>query len=251
MSLEYQIRKLIAVNKQVPTLLERPEKINEDSTEPTRTICGITFPAHYENGILVGTYSVTEVYQDMIPFVYCRPRPDGGCEALFLSDPIDGSMPPQQTITDRDLPLTWQRNHPEFNPDDPKTWDSLFGPGGYVDREVRYANCPRDENYIPIPCHSEEWIRGFCDIVRQLYAARCGFPVAQTGACCSLDGEFGGFRCDLTTSTGCVGNFYSGKSCADIGGNNCGLAPNPIQQNDQTKKQKQAIDMLMSCLKRS
>jgi len=246
------IIKLVAVKQAAPppTRLEKPSTVKEDPTRPMATLCGITYPAEYDNGIAVGHYDVREVYRDIIPWMYCRPLPEGGCEPLYPSEPID-SMPSQQTVTDRDLPLTWQREHPEFNPNDPATWGSVFGPGGFVDRMIRYANCPRDENYQPIPCHSEETIREFIDIVRQFYAVRCGFVASQTGACCSPDGEFGGFRCDSTTSTGCVGNFYPGKSCADINGNNCGLAPNPLQQSNQVKRPKEAIDMVMSSLKRS
>jgi hypothetical protein len=78
-----------------------------------------------------------------------------------------------------------------------------------------------------------------------------GIPLLRTnGACCAPAGEFGGFTCSSTTSNQCNGTFYPGRNCADIGGDNCGLAPNPLQQSDQTKKTKEAMDMVMSLLKR-
>ena len=86
---------------------------------------------------------------------------------------------------------------------------------------------------------------------RKILESGCrGNPGDQTGACCSPDGEFGGFRCSQTYGPQCQGTFHSGKTCADIGGDNCGSAMNPIQQNDQTKKTKEAMDMVMSLLKR-
>jgi len=253
MKLEKQIRKLIAFKKLEPTRLEKPSTVKEDATRPMTTLCGITYPREYSNDTVVGHYSVAEVYRDIIPYMYCRPLPDGGCEPLYLSAPID-SMPSQQTVTDRDQPVSWQRHwgHPEFNPDDPATWGSVFGPGGFVDGMIRYANCQLDENHQPIPCHSEETIREFVDIVRQLYAARCGFVASQTGACCKIAGEFGGFMCVPTTGSECGdGTFYPGKSCEDINGDNCSLARNPIQESDQVKRPKEIMEMVMSSLKRS
>ena len=231
MKLEDQIRRLIALKQTAPpppTLLEKPGSVKEGPARPMTTVCGVTYPAEYDNGVAVGAYDVSEVYEYMIPYMYCRPLPDGGCEPLHLS----GTMPPQQTVTDRDLPLTWQRDHPEFNPNDPNTWGSLFGPGGWVENLIRYVHCPRDENHRPIPCHSEATIREFCDIVRQFYAVRCGFAVAQTGSCCTFP-DFGGAECTQTTSSSCQGIYTAGGNCN--GPNPCGLAPNLIEINDQVK----------------
>jgi len=87
---------------------------------------------------------------------------------------------------------------------------------------------------------------------RKMLESGCnGNPGEQTGACCSPDGEFGGFRCSQTYGHECQGTFHSGKTCADIGGDNCGSAMNPIQQNDQVKRPKEIMDMVMSSLKRS
>lgn len=63
----------------------------------------------------------------------------------------------------------------------------------------------------------------------------CG-PVG--GACCEPDGDFGGFSCSsVTNSDSCSGTFHPGKTCQDIGDNNCGGAPggNLLGQNQIDK----------------
>jgi len=76
-----------------------------------------------------------------------------------------------------------------------------------------------------------------------------GVPfVRSTGSCCTFS-EFGTASCATTTSSSCKGVFTPGGDCS--GQNPCGgLMPNPLQQNDQGKKQKEAMDMVMSLLKR-
>jgi hypothetical protein len=76
-----------------------------------------------------------------------------------------------------------------------------------------------------------------------------GVPfVRSTGSCCTFS-EFGTASCTTTTSSSCKGVFTPGGNCN--GQNPCGGgAPNPLQQNDQGKKQKEAMDMVMSLLKR-
>lgn len=62
----------------------------------------------------------------------------------------------------------------------------------------------------------------------------CG-PVG--GACCTPE-DFGGFNCSsVTNSDSCAGTFHPGKTCQDIGDNNCGGAPggNLLGQNQIDK----------------
>jgi len=69
-----------------------------------------------------------------------------------------------------------------------------------------------------------------------------GIPLLRTnGACCTFS-EFGTASCATTTSSSCQGVFTPGRDCS--GPNPCGGgAPNPVQQ-------KEAMDMVMSLLKR-
>jgi hypothetical protein len=87
--------------------------------------------------------------------------------------------------------------------------------------------------------------------LKELYIRRCGFLVQEGGACCSPDGEFGGFRCtEGGTPTDCVGGiFHTGKTCAELGGDNCALASNFKMAEDTIKTQKQVMDMVMSMIK--
>jgi hypothetical protein len=245
--------KLIALKQPIPTVLKRPESTEESLTGggSTTTLCGVTIPIRYLS-------LVQQTYATMVDWMYCRPHPipGGGCNQLSLGPPAgDGSMPADQWVTDRDKPLSWQRMHPDFNPDDPATWGSLFNPGGFVDRELRYylAYAGEDGQYGTGPLRpgvTQADIDAQIEIIRQLYIARCSFAVAQTGACCKIAGDFGGFICVPTTGAECDGNFYPGKSCGDIGGDNCGLARNPIQQSNQVKRPKEIMDMVMSMIKK-
>lgn len=57
------------------------------------------------------------------------------------------------------------------------------------------------------------------------------------GACCTPE-DFGGFNCSsVTNSDSCAGTFHPGKTCQDIGDNNCGGAPggNLLGQNQIDK----------------
>lgn len=84
---------------------------------------------------------------------------------------------------------------------------------------------------------------------RKLLESGCAGVPGQSGSCCTFP-DFGNAQCREVSSAGdCDGVFTAGGSCS--GDNPCGgLMPNPIQQNDQAKNQKQVIDMVMSILKR-
>jgi hypothetical protein len=90
-------------------------------------------------------------------------------------------------------------------------------------------------------------------LLKQLWVRKCGFAVSQAGACCSVVGDFGGFACtEVAGTANCQGTFYPGRPCTGengIGGDNCGLAPNPLQKNNQAKKQKEVMEAVMSILK--
>ena len=253
-SIEDQI-KLTALKQTAPpppTLLEKPSSVQEDLVGGGSSdwFCGVTVPPRYR--ILV-----QDTYEELIGWMYCRPHPipGGGCSQLSLGPPLgDGSLPVHQWVTDRDKPLAWQRMHPDFNPDDPATWGSVFGPGGFIEERLRWWLAYADENgqYGSGPLRpgvTQADIDAQIDLIRQLYAAKCSFAVAQTGSCCVFDDGFGGAQCSETTSSSCPGIYTPGGNCN--GPNPCGgLAPNQIQQNQQIKEQKQAIDMVMSILKR-
>jgi hypothetical protein len=155
-------------------------------------------------------------------------------------------------VTDRDQPLTWQRQHPEFDPADPGTWGSMFGVGREAERQVRWWHCyqGRDGFYGTGECPGvgDSQINAIVEIIRQLYIARCGFAVAQSGSCCTFP-DFGAAKCSqVGSAANCQGVFTPGGNCA--GENPCGgLMPNLIQQNDEMKKQKQVMDMVMSIMK--
>ena len=84
---------------------------------------------------------------------------------------------------------------------------------------------------------------------RKLLESGCAGVPGQSGSCCTFD-DFGGAQCREVSSAGdCDGVFTGGGSCS--GDNPCGnLMPNPIQQNDQAKGQKQLMNMVMSSLRR-
>jgi hypothetical protein len=82
---------------------------------------------------------------------------------------------------------------------------------------------------------------------RKILESGCrGNPIEQVrGSCCTFS-EFGTASCqDVESAGACDGVFTAGGSCS--GANPCG---GQIQQNDQGKKQKEAMDMVMSLLKR-
>jgi hypothetical protein len=145
-------------------------------------------------------------------------------------EPINGSIEGPGQVTTRDEPLAWQRVHPDFDPADPSTWGSVFGPGGEAERLINYFHCRTDSGQGESLCTPAE-VSAFIDMLRQLYTRRCGFAVAESGACCFPAGDFSGFSCVQTNSEAdCAarsGTFYSGLTCQQIGGDNCGLAPLP------------------------
>lgn len=265
-SIEDQI-KLTALKQTAPpppTLLEKPKSVQEDLVGggSSNMFCGVTIPPRvidFMARINMRYHSVVQdTYEELIGWMYCRPHPipGGGCERLYLGPPL-GEQPRvagdwYYIVTDRDKPLTWQRSHPEFNPDDPATWGSVFGPGGFVEERITYHFSYADENGQygrgPLfPGVTQADIDAMVDFIRQLYAARCGFIVAQTGSCCVFDDDFGGAQCSETTSYSCPGIYTPGGNCN--GPNPCGLASNQLQQNDQAKKQTPIMDMVMSALK--
>lgn len=62
-------------------------------------------------------------------------------------------------------------------------------------------------------------------IARRMDEFGC-FGDTQLGACCEPQ-DFAGFTCRLVIgASSCNGQFHSGKTCEQIGGNNCGFAPN-------------------------
>jgi len=153
--------------------------------------------------------------------------------------PVIGGNDGKGQVTTRDpvSPL-WERANPEFNPADPNSWGKVFGPGGEAERLVKYFNHGL----------SDAEINRMVEELRQLYLLRCGFLVQQGGSCCTFD-DFGGAQCSEVGSAGdCQGVFTPGGNCS--GSNPCGnLMPNLIQQNDEVKKQKQVMDMVMSMIK--
>jgi hypothetical protein len=99
----------------------------------------------------------------------------------------------------------------------------------------------------------EEWFSGFYGTMRPTLMERkilesgCnGRPAQQVrGSCCTFS-EFGTASCqDVESADACTGVFTAGGSCS--GANPCG---GQIQQNDQVKKQKEVMDMVVSLLKR-
>ena len=232
-SIENKIRNISkAVNAPpIPTLLQRPEKVDENlmgggGGGTGFYKCGVYIPQNYGWTIFMG-------YLAIISGMYCRPGPITGCYTVSPGEPMDGSITGEGQVTDRDLPLNWQRQHPEFDPADPGTWGSVFGPGGEAERQVRYWNC---NSVGDCAGTTAQQITDMVEILRQLYIAKCGFAVSSAGACCTAS-EFGGFTCaEVAGTAACKGTFYAGQGCGDIGGNNCGLAPNPLQQNPNEQK---------------
>jgi len=234
----------------IPTLLQRPEKVNEDLVGggggggAGTTLCGVFIPSEY-------SWTIFMAYTTIIAGMYCREGPVAGCMGVFVGAPMDGSITGEGQVTDRDLPLTWQRTHPEFDPADPGTWGSVFGPGGFAEKMVRWWHCyaGRDGFYGTGECPgtSDAQINAMVEMLRQLYIAKCGFAVSSAGACCTAS-EFGGFTCAPAAGAGaCKGTFFPGKSCAQIDNDNCGLQQNPLQQNPN--EQKKAAGELIKQLK--
>jgi len=240
------IIKLVAVKQAAPppTRLEKPSTVKEEFTEAHITKCGVTYPTRYD-----GIGGVRDIYRDILLFMYCRPQPDGTCLDLIPGgDDVGEIGRPEQYITDRDQPVRFQESHPEFNPNDPSTWGSYFEPGGAVEGMLRSYWCGWHGNNNGLNCqYSDADFNAMVGIIRQFYVNKCGFVTAQTGSCCEFS-EFGTATCSQTTSFSCPGVFTAGGNCN--GENPCGLAQNPVQQNDQGKKQTPIMDMVVSLLKR-
>ena len=100
----------------------------------------------------------------------------------------------------------------------------------------------------------DQWFTRYGDNIPTLYQRKllesgCAGVPGQSGSCCTFP-DFGGAQCEEVGSPdACQGIFTAGGSCS--GDNPCGgLMPNPIQQNDQAKGQKQLMNMVMSSLRR-
>lgn len=164
---------------------------------------------------------------------------------------IGGNEGPGQVTTRDPVSPLWERMHPDWNPADPNTWGSVFGPRGEAERLVRFFNC-YDATTNPwstnCPGLTDADINRMVEELRQLYLLKCGFLVQEGGSCCTYP-DFGGAECSqVGRAEDCQGVFTPGGNCA--GENPCGgLMPNPIQQNDEMKKQKQVMDMVMSIMK--
>ena len=140
---------------------------------------------------------------------------------------------------------SWTRGQP--SPLNDSIWgygsENPFDPEAYVDVPQR----------ITMRQLWEQWFSGFYGTMRPTLMERkmlesgCnGNPAQQVrGSCCTFS-EFGTASCqDVESADACDGVFKAGGSCS--GANPCG---GQIQQNDQGKKQKEAMDMVMSLLKR-
>jgi hypothetical protein len=227
-SIENKLRNISkSVKGPIPTLLKKPESVNEDlgvggGGDVPGAPCGVRLTNPWQ----------AFIYDALIYSIYDRSP----------GLPVVGGNEGLGQVTTRDLvsPL-WERNNPEFNPADPNTWDSVFGPGREAERLVRFFNTGL----------TDADIRRMVEELKQLYILRCGFLVQEGGACCSPDGEFGGFRCtEGGTPAECVGGiFHAGKTCAELGGDNCALASNFKMAEDTIKTQKQVMDMVMSMIK--
>lgn len=78
-------------------------------------------------------------------------------------------------------------------------------------------------------------------LIKMMFDARCGISEqALNGACCTPE-NFGGFNCTAVNSQKeCQGQFHPGKTCRDIGFNNCGtkdltIRPDRIRTTELSK----------------
>lgn len=137
-------------------------------------------------------YTMLHCYEWIITDMYCRRSPLSDdlrfCTPLYPGLPLYGdatvdceNATPAMfcQVTTRDRPLLWQRQHPDFDPANPSTWGSMFGPGGRAEYYVRYLNCPAGGSTCP-----DVDINGMVEHLRQLYIRKCGFAVVEDGACC-------------------------------------------------------------------
>jgi len=217
----------------IPTLLERVKDTKDDDIGPDG--------AWYPCGVRLTNQVQATIYEAIIQGIYNK---SPGMPVM------GGNEGPGQVTTRDPVDPLWERNNPEFNPADPNTWDAVFGPGGEAERLVRYFNC-FNSGAGPCPGFTDADIRRMVEEIKELYIRRCGFLVQEGGACCSPDGEFGGFRCtEGGTPTDCVGGiFHTGKTCAELGGDNCALAANLKMAQDKITTEKQIMDTVMSILK--
>jgi len=133
----------------------------------------------------------------------------------------------------------------------PLGYDTIWGYGqaNPFDPEAYASSIPR----ITMRQLWEEFFSGIYGqyrptlLQRKMLESGCnGNPIQQVrGSCCTFS-EFGTASCqDVESADACDGVFTAGGSCS--GANPCG---GQIQQNDQGKKQKEAMDMVVSLLKR-
>lgn len=236
-SIENKLRNLSrAVDRPVPTPFEAGESIDEAmmSKKP-----GGPNPNTGKDCLIgIAPSWIFMIYDMLIYTMYGR----------SVGDPINGSIEGPGQVTTRDEPEQWMRVHQDFNPADPNTWGSVFGPGGEAERLINFFHCKTESGQGESLCTPAE-VAAWIDMLRQLYTRRCGFAVAESGACCAPE-DFGGFNCTQANSAAeCSGVFYPGQTCDDIGGNNCGVAPNPVMIKSQKIAAKEIASAIIRKLK--
>ena len=263
-SIENKLRNLSkSVEKPMPTLFQAGEGLDEGimvkkpggPNPNTGSDCADIARGRDDS------YVIFMVYTWIINQMYCRRNPltddINFCYPVSVGLPVDGSIEGEGQVTTRDEPLRWQRLHPDFDPANPATWGSVFGPGGLAEKHVRFFQCQQGNDGLPgtgpCPGLTDADINATVEIIRQLYIRRCGFAVTETGACCFPAGDFGGFSCVQTNSEAdCAarsGTFYSGQTCKQIGGDNCALAPNPQKAKSQILAAKEIASAVIRKLK--
>jgi hypothetical protein len=221
----------------IPTLLERVKDTKDDDIGPDG--------AWYPCGIRLSNNTQAIIYEWIVDGIYNK---SPGMPVM------GGNEGPGQVTTRDPVDPLWERGNPGWNPEDPNTWGDVFGPRGTAERFVRYLHCYDTGNNpwsTNCPGLTDADINRMVEELKQLLIARCGFLVQEGGACCSSDGDFGGFRCsEVGAPAECVGGiFHAGKTCAELGGDNCALAANLKMAQDKITTEKQIMDTVMSILK--
>jgi hypothetical protein len=115
----------------------------------------------------------------------------------------------------------------------PGNWVNVFGPTRLTEPDMQAPTTPAiwqqfwdgTHPYSRSITSSPFFTPGGLQLAKMMFDARCGIRAeATSGACCSVAGDFGGFSCTQVGGPGeCQnGTFYSGKTCEQIGGDNCG-----------------------------
>jgi hypothetical protein len=218
----------------IPTLLERVKDTKDNDIGPDG--------AWYPCGVRLSNQVQANIYEAIIQLIYDR---SPGMPVM------GGNQGPGQVTTRDPVSPIWERYHPEWNSADPNTWGVVFGPRGEAERLVRYFHC-YDTRTNPwstnCPGLTDADINRMVEELKQLLIIKCGFLVQEGGSCCTFS-EFGTAECNQVGSVAdCKGVYQQGGDCS--GDNPCGgPMPNPIQKNEEVKKQKQVMDMVMSILK--